>query len=181
MINTPLIRVIVITGLLLAVPEIASAHAVDLDARLRGDHVVVEVFFDDNAPASNARVQVVAEDGETIMEGRTDEKGVWSFLTPPPGKYQIAADAGAGHLAKKTITIPPPPVTLTNPPATHLGGPMASDPEEIVSDGLTRAETTGPRRWLRAGAGLVVIGFLTVALRLAIRKRSASGSSEGKR
>ena len=58
-----------------------------------------------NAPAIKAKVKVTKGKDE-IDNGVTDAKGLWSFKSPPPGKYEIHADAGAGHNAKTSITIP---------------------------------------------------------------------------
>ena len=35
----------------------------------------------------------------------TDKNGRFTFPLPEPGEYRIVADAGAGHRAKKTLTV----------------------------------------------------------------------------
>ncbi len=158
----------------LAVPGWAQAHAVGVEAKWKGAKVTVETFYDDDTPAVAAKVRVIGEDGAAVAEGKTDDKGQWSFPTPPTGKYRIAIDAGAGHLAKTTLTIPS---RETRPPATHagkeavVGAQPTNEPGVVVSDGPTREEMTGPQRWIMAGVGLLVIAALTVLARLATRKR----------
>ncbi len=158
----------------LAAPGWAQAHAVGVEAKLQGHRVIVETFYDDDTPAVAAKVRVIGEDGAAVAEGKTDDKGRWSFPTPLPGKYQIAIDAGAGHRAKTTLTIP---VREALPPTTSadrevIAGPHpTSEPGAVVSDGPTRDEMTGPQRWLMAGVGLVLIAALTALARVAVRKR----------
>jgi hypothetical protein len=147
--------------MLALVPAAASAHGVGVEAKLKGDTVRVEGYFDDDTPAADAKVAVTDTAGTVIAEGKADKKGAWSFPVPPAGKYTVTLDAGEGHLAKTTVTIPPRPA----PPPTVTGEkpPEASPVEQevVVSDGLTRAETTGVRRLWMAALGVGVIALLT--------------------
>lgn len=156
----------------LLAPAVATAHGVGVEAKLKGDTVRVEGYFDDDTPAADAKVVVADADGKVVAEGKADKKGAWSFPVPPAGKYTVTLDAGEGHLAKTTVTIPPRPV----PPTTGAGetGPAAppAEPEVIVSDGLTRAETTGVRRLWMAALGVGVIALLTVGVWLLARRRN---------
>ena len=164
-----------------AAPGWASAHAVGVEAKWKGDRVSVETYYDDDTPAVAAKVRVVAEDGTAVAEGKTDDKGQWSFPTPPPGKYRIAIDAGAGHLAKTTLTIPPrelAPQPLAAPSSTNESGPAVLPSEVVVTEGPTRDEMTGPQRWLKAAVGLGLIAALTALARLATRKRHLPSGSE---
>ena len=164
-------RVLVVTALLLAAPSFASAHGIGVEAKLKGDRVAVEAFFDDDTPAADAKMAVTTEDGKVVAEGKADAKGMWSFPAPPAGKYKVTANAGGGHLAKTTITIPARPAAVpgTTPP-DGTSSPSSAEPEVIVSDGLTRAEMTGWRRWLMAGVGLAVIGLVFWGFRLLARR-----------
>ena len=140
-------------AILLLLPLAASAHAIGVDARIVGDRVRVEAYFDDDTPARGAKVEVL--DGELLVvaEGRTDEKGHWTFAKPKPGKYTVRVDAGDGHAAKTTIAI-------------------AGEVEESksLSDGPSRESFTGWQRLACTGVGLAVIAGLTAALRLARRR-----------
>ena len=164
-------RLLVVTVLLLVAPSFASAHGIGVEAKLKGDRVAVEAFFDDDTPAADAKVAVTAEDGKVVAEGKADAKGMWTFPAPPAGKYKVTANAGGGHLAKMTITIPARPAAVpgtTTPDGTS--SPSSAEPEAVVSDGPTRAETTGWRRWLMAGVGLAVIGLVFWGFRLLARR-----------
>lgn len=174
-------RAFVTVALVLVAPAVSSAHGIGAEAKLKGERVHVEGFFDDDTPASDAKVTVTGEDGKVVAEGKTDAKGQWSFPVPAAGKYRVAVDAGGGHLAKTTITIPArPAVTGTHTSGTSPSSVPAnqSEPETVVSDGPTRAEVTGGR-WLKAGVGLAIIGLLTGGFWLATRwkARRAAGVS----
>lgn len=164
-------RLLVVTVLLFVAPSFASAHGIGVEAKLKGDRVAVEAFFDDDTPAADAKVAVTAEDGKTVAEGKADAKGTWSFPAPPAGKYKVTVDVGGGHLAKTTITIPTRPLAVPSPTTSDgTASPSGAEPEVIVSDGPTRAETTGWRRWLMAGVGLAVIGLVFWGFRLLARR-----------
>jgi prepilin-type N-terminal cleavage/methylation domain-containing protein/prepilin-type processing-associated H-X9-DG protein len=170
-------RLFTIAAVFLAVPSTVSAHGVGVEAKLKGDSVRVEVFFDDDTPAADAKVSVTAEDGKLVAEGKADAKGLWSFSVPRPGKYRVTADAGGGHLAKTTMTIPPRSVSaLSASEPRHASTDSSTEPAVSISEGLTREETTGPRRWILAGVGLAVIGLFTFAIRALTRRTSLSGS-----
>jgi hypothetical protein len=128
--------------ILFLMPSVASAHAVGVEAKLKDGTVTVEAFFDDDTPAAEAKVVVVDESGRTVLEGKADQTGKWSFAAPPPGKYKINVDAGAGHKVEFT-----------------------------VSEGVSRAEFTGSMRWVWAAAGVAGIGLATWFLTILWRAR----------
>jgi nickel transport protein len=133
----------------------ASAHGLGAEAKLIDGRVVVEVFFDDDTPAPDADVTVTDAAGAEAAFGRTDAAGRWSFPAPPAGPYKVVVDAGAGHRAKLALTVPAAPPG----PAT-------------VSDGPTRAEFTGPQKWLLATAGVAAIAAGTWVVRRLSRSRT---------
>ena len=87
-------------------PDTADAHAIGVQATLRGEAVLVEAYFDDDTPVRGARVTVAGPDDARVAEGRTDDSGTWSFAVPPPGEYRVTVDARDGHLKRTRITIP---------------------------------------------------------------------------
>ena len=71
-------------AVLLALPAAASAHALGAEAKLKGGRVHLEAYYDDDTAADGARVKAEGG-GKVVAEGRTDEKGRWSFAAPPAG------------------------------------------------------------------------------------------------
>lgn len=164
-------RLLATVFLLVACPLSASAHGIGVEARLKGDRVLIEAFFDDDTPAADAKVAVTDDSGRQLTDGRTDLKGTWSFAAPPAGKYRVTVDAGAGHLAKTTFTIPP----KAGIPAASADSP---EPEVIVSDGPTRATFTGPLKWVLAAIGLGLIAALAFVVRRLARNKPAHAAHE---
>jgi hypothetical protein len=133
-------------------PACAFAHALGVDCTLRGAKVEVEAFYDDNSPAQQAKVQVVNAKDEIVASGVTDAKGMWTFATPPPGKYAVRVDAGAGHRAKKTINVP-----AAEPTTAAVAQDVPTPAVSISEDGPTRAEFTR-FPWAQVVVGVVVLG-----------------------
>ncbi len=131
--------------LVLAAAAPAHAHALGAEAKLRGDRVEVEAYYSDDTPAADAQVTVHDAADHTIAEGRTDDRGRWQFRTPPPGRYTVVVNAGAGHRKAVTITIPPRPAD-----------------GETVSEGPPREEFTR-FPWERVSLGLAIVAGLAGA------------------
>ena len=125
---------------------------------LVGDQLRVEAFYDDDTPSQEAKITVTQGD-QTIAEGRTDEKGVWTCAKPAPGTYLVRAES-VGHAAKESLEVPP-----TDQPAPPESPPSTDE----------RAKRTHTP-WGRLAAGLAVIGGLWVAW---IVSRRAMGKASG--
>jgi len=84
------------------------AHKVNVFAYVEGDSVVVEGYFSGNVKAQNSVVEVLDSDGKKILEGKTDEKGIWRFkladLPPINGDIKIVLEGGMGHKADFTLS-----------------------------------------------------------------------------
>lgn len=168
----------------LVIPAVADAHALGAEAKLKDGRVTVEAFYDDDTPAADAKVVVTDPDGKVVAEGTTDKAGKWSFAALPAGKYKVVVDAGAGHRATVTLTIPeshrPVQPQEADPHTTGEPGASAGGEEVVVSEGPTRSEFTGWRRLAWAVAGVVVIGGGTFALGRLLRAVKGRPQPEGR-
>jgi nickel transport protein len=94
--------------LLVLLSSQAQAHKVNVFAYVEGDRVVVEGYFGGNVKALDSPVEVFDEAGKKIHEGKTDDKGVYSFkfsdLQPFSGGLKIVLEAGMGHKADYTLS-----------------------------------------------------------------------------
>jgi nickel transport protein len=85
----------------------AQAHKVNVFAYVEGDRIVVEGYFSASVKAQDSKVEVFDETGKKIHEGKTDEKGIYSFkpgdLPPFSGDLKIVLDVGEGHKAEYTL------------------------------------------------------------------------------
>lgn len=137
--------------LLLLLPALALAHGLEMEARIIDEQVRIEAFFDDDSPASNAKITIEDSTKTMLKEGMTDDRGFWTIPKPKPGKYTVRVDAGDGHAAKTTITIP-------------------DDGETAASEGTNREFLTGWNRVIMTGVGLALIAGLTLVMRVTRRR-----------
>src|SRR4051794_2381438 len=137
-------RFLLAATVLLAGSSPAFAHHLLSTAKLVGDRLRVEAYYDDDTPAQEARV-TVRQDDRVVTEGRTDEKGVWTCPRPEPGTYTVRV-VSVGHAAE--------PATVV------VGEPEPTPAVEPVPDERARRTYTP---WGRLAAGLAVIGGLWVA------------------
>ena len=73
--------------------------------QVSADRVTVEGGYDDETPASEARVTVKGVAGTAIATGVLDDRGLWSFARPAPGSY-IAVVEIAGHHDRVKFEVP---------------------------------------------------------------------------
>lgn len=156
-------------------PAPAFGHNVAIECKLACNEVRIYVFYDDDSDAAGAKVEVLDGAAKVIASGKTDGKGLWKFTAPPPGKYQVHADAGAGHKAKQSFTIPEPTkgAGRLRPGPEGPGDSSSREPtEKTISDGPSRQEVTA-YPWLKIALGIGIIGLVAVAF---VLTRLAKGS-----
>ena len=81
----------------------ALAHKVMIFAWVEGDTVFTESKFSGGKKAINARVEIFDKDGKKLLEGKTDNKGEFSFKIPKLTDLRIVLNAGMGHKAEWTV------------------------------------------------------------------------------
>ncbi|HKB03681.1 MAG TPA: hypothetical protein VKD90_15765 [Gemmataceae bacterium] len=91
----------------------AFAHKLNVEPKVDGDRLRVEVYYDDETPAQDAKITVLFGD-EELATGKTDEKGVWTCPAPGPGTYLVRAES-LGHAAKETVVIRDPAADSASP------------------------------------------------------------------
>jgi len=138
--------------------QIASAHGLGIEARLQDSTVHIQVYYDDNSPVSNGKLRLLDAANLLLLEGTTNAQGLFSFPSLPVGKYRVEVHVDDGHFTKTTIAIPPP------------SSSDASSENAMVSDGLSRADRTGARKWVMALIGLLILALGTMALKWFAKK-----------
>lgn len=106
-IRSPLVWIAAIVWTLLMCSH-ARAHKVNLFAYVEGDRVVVEGYFSTKSKAQGCTVEVFDEGGKKILEGKTDQDGLYSFrladLPAFSGGLKIVLEAGMGHKSDYTLS-----------------------------------------------------------------------------
>ncbi|MDE6735271.1 MAG: cobalamin biosynthesis protein CbiL [Desulfovibrio sp.] len=93
----------------LALPADALAHRVNIFAWVEGGNIVVECGFNRAAPVRGGLITVYdAGDGKELLQGRTNERGVFVFAVPEAVRVghglRIEINAGEGHVNDWTMT-----------------------------------------------------------------------------
>ena len=85
-------------------PARADAHGMRADVDVTGYTYKLVAYFDEDMPAEFADVTVTDEDGNVVLTGKTDERGVWTFPRPKPGTYTLKVKL-TGHVARREFTV----------------------------------------------------------------------------
>lgn len=84
--------------------ELAHAHRVTVFAWVEGDIVHTQSKFGGGKKAKNAVIEVYDNSGRKLLDGRTDENGVFDFKAPEKTGMTIVLVAGMGHRGEWTIS-----------------------------------------------------------------------------
>ena len=102
------------------------AHKVNVFAWVEGDMIFVEGYFPGGKKAQNSLVEVYNGAGAKLLEGRTNQKGEFSFEIPAREDLRIVLTAGMGH--KNDFTIPARSMAASTPelppPTTAISFPL---------------------------------------------------------
>jgi len=83
------------------------AHKVNIFAYVEGDKVYTESYFNDGKKCVDSKIEVFDNQGNKLLEGLTDEEGMFSFKIPPEdvidGDLKIILTASMGHRAEYII------------------------------------------------------------------------------
>jgi nickel transport protein len=89
---------ILVLAFLVLIAGVAEAHRVNLFVYVEGDTVYAEGYFPDGGACRDCLVEVLELDsGEKLLEGTTDEEGMFSFKLPGKGPLKVVLNAGMGH------------------------------------------------------------------------------------
>jgi nickel transport protein len=113
----------------------ALAHKVIIFAWVEGDTVFTESKFSGGKRAINAPIEIFDKDGKKLLEGKTDNKGEFSFKIPKVTDLRIVLNAAMGHKAEWTIS--ESEIREANPAVEKES---ASEPSGPISVGLSKEE-----------------------------------------
>jgi len=159
-----------IVGGMMAAPEV-FAHKMLISCDGRGERLRVEAFFDDDTPAQNAKVIVENEAREIVLEGKTDDRGVWSVPKPAPGKYLVRAET-FGHVAREALVVAAEtsaPKVIAPPEMSPKGAEasVAMPRESVQPDSHPARDQATGTPWLKVAIGLAIIAGICALLRSA--------------
>jgi len=81
------------------------AHKINVFTYKEGNKIFVEGYFQDGVPTKNSVVEIYNEEGEKIIEGKTNSEGVFSFDIPNAKKIKVVLNADMGHKAETEMEL----------------------------------------------------------------------------
>jgi nickel transport protein len=110
----------------------AYAHKVMVFGYLEGGRVYLEGYFADGKKAENSVVEVFEKGGRKLLEGKTDEQGVFTFPAPDVPEINVVLTASMGHRAGCVVELEKRSPSGKAAPATP------DKPEEAVATGSAK-------------------------------------------
>jgi len=93
-----ILRIITTASLLsLLLGGVALAHKVNIFAYVEGDSVHTESYFNDGKKCKNSTIAVFDAADKQLLEGKTDEEGLFAFPIPKREDLKIVLTASMGH------------------------------------------------------------------------------------
>ena len=86
--------------MVLATTKSAHAHKVSIFAYVENNTVFTESYFNDGKKCVHSTVTVLDTQGTKLLEGKTDEEGLFSFQIPQRTDLRIVLAASMGHRAE---------------------------------------------------------------------------------
>jgi len=83
-----------------AISSTALAHKVNIFAYVENGVVYTESYFPDGRPVANGAIEVYDSQEHKLLEGVTDEEGLFSFKVPKKDDLTIVINASMGHKNK---------------------------------------------------------------------------------
>ena len=113
----------------------ALAHKVIIFAWVERDTVFTESKFSGGREATGAQVLVFDRDGKQLLEGKTNNKGEFSFKIPKLTDLRIVLNAGMGHKAEWRI-----PESEIQEASGFLGSKRAAESSQPIAVSLSNEE-----------------------------------------
>ena len=82
----------------------AYSHKVHVFAWVEGDTIHTQGYFSGGRKTQNSLIEVFDKDGNKLLDGRTNEKGEYSFKIPQKTDLKIVLTASMGHKNDFVIT-----------------------------------------------------------------------------
>lgn len=119
----------------------AHAHKVTVFAWAEGDRVFTESKFSGGKMVKAGKVEVFDSSKNLLLEGRTDDNGVFAFKAPLITDLKIVLTAGMGHQNSWQLSAADLGEGDLSPPATHAS---QSQPAGLETGGETVSSTVEP-------------------------------------
>ena len=101
--------ILIFTFLIIIMMDVlVFAHKVNVFAYVEGKKIYTESYFNDSKKCVDSKIEVFNNRGNILLEGLTDQEGMFSFKTPSEdvidGDLKIVLTASMGHRAEYSIS-----------------------------------------------------------------------------
>jgi len=96
----------------------AWAHRVRVFASAQGRRVICRGYFPSGAKPRNCPIKVLLPDGTTLVEGKTDDEGRFTFEATVRADLKVILETGPGHRAECSLSADQLPNDLPLPTGT---------------------------------------------------------------
>ena len=104
--RTQSLLIALIVVLFVVTATVAVAHKSEIEVELKDGKIELHCGFSGHAPMKKAKVQVYDEQGKQVVEGKTDDKGRFSFDPPENAEtLQITVQDLMGHRAETKVKL----------------------------------------------------------------------------
>lgn len=90
---------------IIGISSLAVAHKTTIFAWVEGDTVYTQSKFSGGRKAKQAAVEVYDGEGNKLLEGKTDDRGEFSFKLPKKAELRVVLLAGEGHRGEWIIPL----------------------------------------------------------------------------
>lgn len=114
--------------------SVAQAHKIRVFAYADNGTITTEAAFSSGRPAKNSKVMVHNGNGDTLLTGTTNDKGIFRFAIPRQAKasgmdLNIVVDVGEGHRGAWLLNA----ADYSTAEDSHSGENSGEDSEEVSS------------------------------------------------
>lgn len=126
-----------ILAVLFSITTPAFAHKVNIFAYAEGGTVYTESYFPDGRKVREGLVEVYDSRGEKLLEGRTDQDGLFGFKSLGNGDLKIVITASMGHKNSYLLSSAEPAPAPDQPSVPETISER-SEPAEVSLDRLKK-------------------------------------------
>jgi len=109
----------------------------------QGRKVLCRGFTSRGAPTKDCRITAELPDGTVLAQGRTDDKGEFSFEVAQPADLKIVLDAGSGHRAECSLKVEELSADLPAAAGQAAGPRTQADAQKRVPPSDVKADPQG--------------------------------------
>lgn len=132
-------NMVLIVFLLLLTGSSAFAHKLKVFAYVENENISGYCYYPGGARAKGVDINFCNEKGDTVLSGKSDEKGEFEFKPAEAGRYKLVAQTPDGHGSSFEVAY-----SSNDKPSTAVAEEESEDGKKTVTEGTAKkAEVKG--------------------------------------